>query len=134
MRAAAIFSHDVLDKQVGCCSESTRIRFYLEISNYDNICMTLKSASRQKCSACLDTIFWNIILIWIIFLYHKGWSSFYDVNLEGKSSSKLRLTLLLHLCMQICVRRASNVVSIHLISVFYYFGVSWRERRWSPIK
>ena len=41
MRAAAIFSHDVLDKQVGCCSESTRLRFYLEIFNYDSICVTL---------------------------------------------------------------------------------------------
>ena len=43
MRAAAIFSHDVLDKQVGCCSESTRLRFYLEIFNYDSICVTLNS-------------------------------------------------------------------------------------------
>ena len=44
MRAAAIFSHDVLDKQVGCCSESTRLRFYLEIFNYNNISVTLNSA------------------------------------------------------------------------------------------
>ena len=44
MRAAAIFSHDVLDKQVGCCSESTRLRFYLEIFNYDSICVTLNSS------------------------------------------------------------------------------------------
>ena len=44
MRAAAIFSHDVLDKQVGCCSESTRLRFYLEIFNYDSICVTLNFA------------------------------------------------------------------------------------------
>ena len=44
MRAAAIFSHDVLDKQVGCCSESTRLRFYLEIFNYNNISVTLDSA------------------------------------------------------------------------------------------
>jgi len=131
MRAAAIFSHDVLDKQVGCCSESTRLRFYLEIFNYDSICVTLNSALKL-CSTCLDTLFWKIVLIgilYIVFLYHKGWSSFYDVNLEGKSSSKLRLTLLLHLCMQICIRRASNVLAIYLIFVFYYFGVSWRERR-----
>ena len=43
MRAAAIFSHDVLDKQVGYCSESTRLRFYLEIFNYNNISVTLNS-------------------------------------------------------------------------------------------
>ena len=131
MRAAAIFSHDVLDKQVGCCSESTRLRFYLEIFNYNNISVTL-NFSVKLCSTCLDTLFWKIVLIgilYIVFLYHKGWSSFYDVNLEGKSSSKLRLTLLLHLCMQICIRRASNILAIHLIFVFYYFGVSWRERR-----
>ena len=57
MRAAAIFSHDVLDKQVGCCSESTRLRFYLEIFNYDSICVTLNFAlylrdSVELCSAC----------------------------------------------------------------------------------
>ena len=54
MRAAAIFSHDVLDKQVGCCSESTRLRFYLEIFNYDSICVTLNS--------CLPLNY--VLLVW----------------------------------------------------------------------
>ena len=81
MRAAAIFSHDVLDKQVGCCSESTRLRFYLEIFNYNNISVTLDSALYQ----IMFYLFGHVVLE-----NSSYWNTLYSISLSQRLVEFLR--------------------------------------------